>query len=500
MRRFSSITALVLTAVLAFGPAWQASAQTARLISDIVPASDLQNGFDPNLILDDNDIFDLGGMDLNQLRAFLSTRGTLGQIKVRDIDGVMKPPADVIWRVATSYKLNPKYLLALMQKEQSLVEDPDPTQKQFDWATGFAVCDSCSMDDPSIQDYKGFANQLEYAAKQHRERYLLQLLGKGTTISGYAPGKLATIDGVNVTPVNNATAMLYTYTPHIHGNLNLWHIWRRWFSLSFPDGTLVQAKTSGTYYLIRNGQKKAIGSKAIAASMFDISKAVVTEDSQLSGYPDGQSISFPNYSVVRTEDAKLYLIVGEKKRLIANKAIFTKLGFVEDDVVDGTNADLTAYTDGTDITSEKQYPTGLLAKDPAGTVWYIEDGVKHKVPSAAFLNLYFKGKKAKALTQKQIDAYKTGDDYHLRDGELVKSDKGSAVYVVENGALRPIASGDVFEQLGWQWRNVITLPAKLVASYQVGLPVTLQSPPLLTDDGDATGTDTGTNTILSSAN
>jgi hypothetical protein len=493
MRRFSSITALVLTAVLSFGPALSASAQSARLISDVVPSEDIQNGFDANLILDDNDIFDLGGMDLNQLRAFLSSRGTLGQIQLKDIDGISKAPADIIWRVATSYKLNPKYLLALMQKEQSLVEDPSPTQKQFDWATGFAVCDSCSMDDPSIQDYKGFANQLEYAAKQHRERYLLQLLGKGTTIAGYAPGKAAIVDGINVTPENNATAMLYTYTPHIHGNLNLWHIWRRWFSLNFPDGTLVQAKTSGKYFLIRNGEKKPIENKAIAASMFDLSKALVTQDSQLSGYPDGDSISFPNYSIVRTEDKKLYLIVGEKKRLIANKKIFTKLGFVEDDVVDGTNADLAAYIDGTDITSEKQYPTGLLAKDPAGSVWYIEDGVKHKVPSAAFLNLYFKGKHAKSLTQKVADSYKTGDDYRLRDGELVKSNASPAVYVAENGLLRPITSGQVFEQLGWQWRNVIPLPSKLIATYQAGLPVTLQTPPLLTADDSS---DTSTITSL----
>jgi len=352
------------------------------------------------------------------------------------------------------------------------------------------------MNDPRLQDYRGFANQLEYAAKQHRERYLLQLLGKGTTISGYAPGKTASVDGIDVTPTNNATAMLYTYTPHIHGNLNLWHIWRRWFSLSFPEGTLVEAKTSGQYYVIRNGERRPFASKGIAASMFDVSKAVSIDDSQLTGYPDGQSISFPNYSIVRTEDKQLYLIVGDKKRLIASKAIFSKLGFVEDDVVDGTANDLTAYEDGTDITSEKQYPTGQLAKDPGGTVWYLESGVKHKIPSAAFLNLYFKGKKAKALTQKQMDTYKAGDDYRLRDGELVKADKAPSVFVVENGLLRPITSGDVFEQLGWQWRNVISLPSKLIASYQQGLPVGLQSPPLLTDPATD---DSNSSTILTTA-
>jgi len=457
-------------------------AQSVKLITDIVPIQDIKDGFDPEAVLSDSDIFGIEGMDLNQLRAFLNSRGTLGMIKVRDIDGVSKPPADIIWRIATSYKLNPKYLLALMQKEQSLVESLNPTQKQFDWATGFAVCDSCSMNDPRIQDYKGFANQLEYAAKQHRERYLMQLLGRGTTISGYAPGKVTNVDGINIKPANNATAMLYTYTPHIHGNLNLWHIWRRWFSLSLPEGTFVQAKSSKQFFIIRAGEKRPFLSKSVALSMFDATKAAIIEDSQLTSYPEGKTISFPNYSIVQTPEKKLYLIVGEKKRLIGSKSIFNKLGLMEDDVVSGTATSLAAYADGPDIMSDKQYPAGLLAKDAAGTVWHIQDGIRHKVSSVSLLNLYFKGKKPRLIAQKQMETYKIGDEYQLREGELVKADKGTSVYVVEKGLLRPITSGEVFEQLGWQWRNVIALPAKLVASYPTGLPVGLQTPPKLVDD------------------
>ncbi len=478
MRRFSSIVALCFVFWLAFEPILS-QAQTIKLLSDIVPEKDLANGFNPNAVLDDRDIFNVDGMSLVQLRSFLNSRGTLGRIKVKDIDGVEKYPADIIWRISTSYKLNPKYLLVLLQKEQSLVEDLNPSQKQFDWATGFAVCDSCSMDDPRIQDFKGFANQLEYAAKQHRERYLIQLLGRGTTISGHAPGKKVSIDGINVTPVNNATAMLYTYTPHIHGNLNLWRIWRRWFSLSFPDGTLVQGKSSKKYYLIRLGEKRLFQSRLIAASMTDINKAVLAEDSDLNAYPDGKSIAFPNYSIVETPDEKRYLIVNDTKRLIANKTVFSKLGFVMDDVIEGTPEELTAYVDGRDINSAEQYPTGLLAKDPKGGIWFIQDNIRHKIPNTTVLNLYFKGKKAKALTQKQLEAYQVGDNYQLHSGEIVKSDKASSVYVVENGILRPITSGEVFEQLGWQWRNVVTVPDSLISGYQVGDPIGIQSPPKL---------------------
>ncbi|QQR61062.1 hypothetical protein IPH19_01185 [Candidatus Uhrbacteria bacterium] len=482
MRRFSSTLAVSLGLLAMLGQPLALFAQSDDAYQ--IPAEDAANGFDPNAILDDRDIFDLGTMDLTALRSFLNQRGALGRMKIADIDGVEKEPAEIIWRVATSYKVNPKYLLALLQKEQSLVEDTSPTQRQLDWAMGFGVCDSCSKEDPRIQAYKGFANQIEYAAKQHRERYLFQLLGKGTTISGYAPGKLAVVDGQNIKPVNNATAMLYTYTPHIHGNLNLWRIWRRWFSLSFPDGTVAQGKSSKEIYLIRFSQKRLFKSKLAAASIIDPSKIVQVEDSQLTAYPDGTPISFPNYSIVETEDGKRYLIDGNAKRLIVTKEAFRRLGFIEDDVIEAKATELASYEDGRDLTVASQFPTGQLATGPDKKLWYVEDGIKREIQHPALINLYFKGRKSKSLTEKQLDTFRTIEPYLLRDGELVSGDKGTTVYVVENSLLRPIQSGTVFEELGWQWRNVIKVPQAVIELHQVGAVVELRSAPKLIEEHD----------------
>lgn len=469
MKRFPSTMAVSLGLLAMLGQPLASFAQTTS--TELIPAEDSANGFDPNAILDDRDIFELGTMDLAAVRLFMNQHGVLARMSIADIDGVQKSPADILWRVATSYKVNPKYLLALLQKEQSLVEDTSPTQRQLDWAMGFGVCDSCSKDDPRIQAYKGFANQVEYAAKQHRERYLFQILGSGKTISGYAPGRITNVDGINIKPANNATAMLYSYTPHIHGNLNLWRIWRRWFSLSFPDGTVAQGKSSKDIYLIRFGQKKLFKNKFVAASMVDLSKAVQVEDSQLSAYPDGKTVSFPNYSIVETETGKRYLIDGTTKRFIVNNSAFRKLGFIEDDVLEAKTTELADYTDGRDLTASSQFPMGQLAKGLDGKVWYVADGIKQEIKHSALLNLYFKGRKAKSLTDKQLATFKTIEPYLLRDGELVSSDRNNSVYVVENSVLRPIASGEVFEGLGWQWRNVIKLPDAVIQLHQIGAPV-----------------------------
>ncbi|MCR4256285.1 MAG: hypothetical protein NUW08_01120, partial [Candidatus Uhrbacteria bacterium] len=60
------------------------------------------------------------------------------------------------------------------------------------------------------------------------------------------------------------------------------------------------------------------------------------------------------------------------------------------------------------------------------------------------------------------------------------------VSVIENGLKRPIMSGEAFEQLGWQWHNIVTLPVSLLDAYQVGLPVEVQAPPPLLDEATST--------------
>ncbi len=443
--------------------------------------------FNPGYILDDADMFGLGIMTRDSIRDFLASKGSgLAHIKLTDIDGEEKWPTDIVWRVATSYRINPKYLLALMQKEQSLVEDPSPSQKQLDWATGFAVCDSCSMNDPALQQYKGFASQLEWAAKQHTEKYLLQLLGRGTTISGIAPGKAVKIDGQTVIPANKATAMLYTYTPHLHGNLNLWNIWQRWFGLNYPDGTFVMGKTSKTVYLIRFDQKRPLKSKAVAASMIDPNKILLANDSTLAGYPTGDPIAFANYSLVQAPDKKRYLLVGSKKRLIVSRQVFSKIGFNEDEVVSATEDDLKNYDDGPDITAATSNPTGLLAKDSLGNYWYVEDGIRQFIPDKLLLKVYFRGRPAKLLSQKTLATLTIGTPYQVHEGELVRTPDESAVFVIENGKKRPIPSGAVFEEVGWKWKNVLVLPTKLLNDYPMGDPVLSHPNVTLADTSDQT--------------
>jgi len=184
------------------------------------PINALAFDFNPNYILSDSELHDSFSMDLNQIQHFLS-RGYLENYVTEDWQGNLKYASDIIWRAAQNNRINPKFLLVLLQKEQSLVEDNTPTDRQLDWATGYAVCDNCSKSDPAIQRWKGFGKQVNSAAMQFSDGYMADIEAVGSTQGIYGPDIPVIIDNQVLVPENAATASMYAYTPHIQGNQNL---------------------------------------------------------------------------------------------------------------------------------------------------------------------------------------------------------------------------------------------------------------------------------------
>ena len=167
----------------------------------------------PHYLVSDSEMLDVYSMSLVDIERFL-IRGALDEYSGSDVNGAQRSAAEIIFNAAQEFDLSPRFLLVLLQREQSLVEDDSLTQDQLDWAMGYAVCDDCSKDDPRIAKFMGFGNQVYYAAQRIRKSYLEDLESRGYTETGMGPGIEKTIDGTLVTPVNNATAALYTYTDH----------------------------------------------------------------------------------------------------------------------------------------------------------------------------------------------------------------------------------------------------------------------------------------------
>lgn len=444
---------------------------TLSIIGILSPSLLPALAFDPNYIISDAEMTDPFALDRNQIQQILE-KGYLADYKTADHTGVMRYAADIIWRAAQNHKISPKFLLVLLQKEQSLVEDDDPTQKQLDWAAGYAVCDDCSMSDPAIQRWKGFGKQVNSAAMQFSEGYLADIDAAGVTKSKYGPNITISIDGESVTPANAATASLYAYTPHIEGNENFAAIWDRWFGAEYPTGTLLQAVGQDGVYLIEYGYKRPITSRSALVSRFNADLIIQVNAETLSNYPTGTPISLPNYSLVQDENDDIYLLVDDKLRKFDSVETFHKIGFVEDQIVAVSDDERDAYDTGSPITTSTVYPTGKLLQIPSGAVFYVRDGVRQPIFDREILKANFSSLSIEQVQPVVIEQFREGTPVKFPDGYLVKSPESPVVYVISEGTRRAIDSEQTFLAFGWSWGHIVTASEDAISAHPLGSDIT----------------------------
>lgn len=118
--------------------------------------------------------------------------------------------AHIIWQAAQDYRINPQVLIVLLQKEQGLITDSWPNDRQYRSATGYGCPDTA----PCSSQYYGFKNQVRKAAALFRTvldggwtNYPL-----GNNYIQYNPDSDCGGSVVNIRSL--ATSALYRYTPY----------------------------------------------------------------------------------------------------------------------------------------------------------------------------------------------------------------------------------------------------------------------------------------------
>jgi murein DD-endopeptidase MepM/ murein hydrolase activator NlpD len=190
--------------------------------------------------LSDEELEDYESMTVDDVRNFLTEKGSYFKQPVQDVDGQTFDPPEVIVQAARTYRINPKVIIVTLQKENSgVTRSTRPSTMAF-----LMGCVSSST----------ARQQLTCAAERFRA-YHDQLSNTGSTVSGWQVGvPKVTEDGVQVTPATKAVAGQFTYTPYAgtqwHGDDPKWggvylffKYWNEFFggqSLdSSPSGHLV---------------------------------------------------------------------------------------------------------------------------------------------------------------------------------------------------------------------------------------------------------------------
>lgn len=453
-----------------------------------------ENQFNPGMLISDYDLLNFKSMSLDQIQRFLESKNSyLATYKTLNAYGQEKMASEIIYDAAVNNydcsdanlsdnpteeerklkcksigTVSPKFLLVLLQKEQSIIETKTPKASQLDWAMGYGCPDALACN----PYFKGFGKQVNSAALQFRW-YMLNpnsynfKEGKTYTFKNQY-GTINTAN-VEVTIENKATAALYNYTPHVYnGNYNFWIIWNRYFpGQGYPNGTVL--KVDNDYYLIQNGIKRKFASISVLSSRFDPSKAITVGSSDLSAYEEGAPIKFHNYSIIMSPDGKLYLLVDDKKRLFSTNDTFKKLGFSIEEIQNASWQDINSYQNGKEITIASAYPTGaLLQNKKTGGVYFVIEETKAPVIDKIFLSTKFKNKTIFPVSETELNSYQTVSPILFDNGELLKANNSPAVYLIQDEQKRAFLNGTVFEELGYQWKNIVIVPEKIINLYPTG--------------------------------
>lgn len=268
----------------------------------------------------------------------------------------------IIYDASQAYGINPQVILATLQKEQSLVTNPNPTTTELNCAMGYYSCGS----------YVGFFNQVDGGTWQFREYYetgsgntwwglspssypcrtgSVPPLSNGGNVgagasyysTGLLPGNDVTFYDYNGNPYthfvmpNIATAGLYCYTPHVFpgSNANYYsgsYYFDYYFSLWFGATTTPYAFKSSTgagVYLFVNGYKVAVPSMAMLQD-YGISPTAIQTFSQatVDNIPT-PSVSANGISPIlsqlikSTADSRIFLVtVGNKYTFVSMQQFY----------------------------------------------------------------------------------------------------------------------------------------------------------------------------------
>jgi hypothetical protein len=129
-------------------------------------------------------------------------------------------------------------------------------------------------------------------------------------------------------------------------------------------------------------------------------------------------------------------------------------------------SDYDAYTHGGVLAP----PDGTAIKisgDATNTYYVFEGGVKH--PASAFILKQRKIDPNAAFTVPSADAnlFTTGSQLTPADGTLLEASGSKTIYVAEQGEIYTL-SAFTFQQYGYSFKNVITVPASEVSLYTNG--------------------------------
>jgi len=455
MTRRATAWALVLSVVA-----------TLLVVGPIAPAQAAVAGdFDAGNIISDSVFFDPTTMTAAQVQQFLLLKGSscvageqacLKDYRASTSDrtpeaglcrGYTGVPdqsaADIIVNVARSCGVNPRVLLVLLEKENSLVTRTKPTTRNYQAAAGYGCPDTAPCD----AQYYGLFNQLYMAARQY------QNYANNPSRFGYGAGRLNTIywhpnaacGTSQVFIVNQATAGLYNYTPYrpnaaalnnlygtgdscsSYGNRNFWRLFTDWFGSTQSSTYLLRSDVDATVYLVSGTNKYPIASSATLLALSPLGAVGYVSQQYLDRRTTGKTVQ----RALLGPDGTVWYFDAGIRLAFGSCGQVADFGMTCGDAVAVDAGPISALTAGPRMTN--------LFRTTSGKAFYVTGGQRREVADDASLT-------AAGLPTSGVTLLESGVAYLplgtpiARDGLVLKARDSADLLLTDGGAYVPTTS------------------------------------------------------------
>jgi hypothetical protein len=272
--------------------------------------------YNPSNLIDNPTLLNTSTMSPQAIQTFLSNEGS-GITSLTDVEacdsnmtawyghcGQTVSAAQIIYDAGQAYGVNPRAILATLEKEESLVTDPSPNSSQINCAMGYASCNSNYLGFFTQVDWGTFTLRYNYEGAMQHSNWLIfhpaanypcrnaqpefysNALFPGNTVTFADSGGTSE----TITIANAATATLYCYTPYVgpywvtgySGSYNFVYYYQLWFGTTQASSAYAWSNEGSTAYSDTGYSQPLTNGIYIAPSQ----KAYLTIDARNVGYND----------------------------------------------------------------------------------------------------------------------------------------------------------------------------------------------------------------------
>ncbi|MEA1936615.1 MAG: N-acetylmuramoyl-L-alanine amidase [Patescibacteria group bacterium] len=286
-----------------------------------------------------------------------------------------------------------------------------------------------------------YANKYKNYAYQLGGDKAIYILADGYKIKYKSKGELPTAyKNRTIKPISRSQLKAYKYKTII----------------TYPDGSLLKEFDELDVYYLENGKKRKmnINSGEFEKMGFEWGEINKVFSSDLDIYDNGKTIKYsPDNTLIKDATGNVYLAQNGKKRKFTSPQLFEHLNYKWKDIKE--NNETGFYLNGSDMV----YRDGtLIANGNSAEMYLIKDKQRREITSEKLLAvLGYQKSKVLSITEDEINHFPVGKKMVYPDDTLISAENSPAIYLVKNGKKKTITSAVLFEELGYEWSDVISI-------------------------------------------